>query len=279
MTLNSAQCFQWTRKGGVWIGPSGDSVVALRLKGKTLETEVYGEHEWTPEDYFRLDDPYTQIVQALSSDHTVYRLLRKTAALRLTRQHPWENLLMFICSTNNNVKRISYMVKRLCTELGSAVDTPYGHVHLFPSTDTVSRTSVQELRACGLGYRAGYLLESARLITEKKIDLVSLRTKPFEVARKALAELPGCGNKVADCVSLFALEKVDSFPIDKWIRRVVAAHYSHLFPEDVRERLAGGSLTPKLYDEISTTMRRYFGAYAGYAQNQLYFNAKVLLRT
>jgi N-glycosylase/DNA lyase len=250
----------------------------LRLREDVLVAEVYGEQGWSPESYFRLDDPYTEIIRSLSSDSTVGRLLKKTAALRLTRQDPWENLLMFICSTNNNAKRISYMVRKLCAAFGPTVDTPYGPVHLFPSARTLSRASIQELHACGLGYRADYILGSARLITERKMDLASLRTKPYEVARSVITEFPGCGNKVADCVCLFALEKLDSFPIDKWIRRVVVNSYQHLFPQPVTKRLMIGSLTPKLYDQVSATMRSYFGRYAGYAQNQLYYNARALLR-
>jgi N-glycosylase/DNA lyase len=127
------------------------------------------------------------------------------------------------------------------------------------------------LRECGLGYRAKYLLATAKKIHEEQIDLEALKTVPYLEARKKLIEFSGVGLKVADCVLLFSLEKSEAFPVDVWVKRVILNHYSNQFPDDlVKKMRSHDSLTNGEYIKIGDFARSYFGRYAGYAQEYLY---------
>lgn len=241
---------------------------------------VYGDGGWDPTLYFRLDDNYHEIAKRIGADGLVAKLLAREPGLRLTRQDPWENLLMFVCSTNNNYKRIVRIVLALNSRFGKKVDTDFGKTSLFPTVKALSETTQQELLGCGLGYRAKHVLGLAKTLRETGLDLHSLKRKPYDEARRLLMELPGVGPKVADCVCLFSLEKLESFPIDSWIRRIVARFYPHVVGEELAALLAdeSKSLGPNRYWAVSQKMRLHFGEYAGYAQNQLYYHAKTLLK-
>jgi N-glycosylase/DNA lyase len=143
--------------------------------------------------------------------------------------------------------------------------------YAFPTVDKLAFASENELRDCGLGYRAGYVQETAKKIHESKIQLESLKTMPYLDARKALAELPGVGLKVADCVLLFSLEKMEAFPVDVWVKRAILNHYADQLPELLAKKLlTHHSLSNSEYEKLNAFGRSYFGKYAGYAQEYLY---------
>jgi N-glycosylase/DNA lyase len=130
---------------------------------------------------------------------------------------------------------------------------------------------VKELMACGLGYRAKYVSETAKLVNEDTFDLERLKKTAYEVAKKELINLPGVGPKVTDCVLLFSLEKLEAFPVDVWIRRAVLKYYAKHFPNEFVKRIsAQESLSSSEYGKMSSFGREYFGKYAGYAQEYLY---------
>jgi len=131
--------------------------------------------------------------------------------------------------------------------------------------------SENALRECGLGYRAKYVQAAAKKIYEEKIELESLKTLPYLEARKMLIEFPGVGLKVADCVLLFSLEKLEAFPVDVWIKRVILNHYANQLPESLVKKLSThDSLSNSEYEKLNAFGRSYFGKYAGYAQEYLY---------
>lgn len=281
-TFTSAQAFQWSRIGDVWIGPVNDSVAAVTVRGSEMLFQVYGPNteEWSASEYFRLEDDVDEVSEALGFDKLVSKSIALSRGLRLTRQSPWECLLMFECSTNNNSKRISYMVKKINSAFGRAVQTPYGVFNTFPEAVDLGKAQVRDLVKCGLGYRAKMIKGAAETVSNGTLDLPKLRGCSYTDAVKRLQELPGVGPKVADCVSLFSLDKLGAFPVDKWMRRVVARYYGYMFEPAVVKRLRDESLSlsPLLYRLVSGTMRDRFGGYAGYAQNYLYYWATHYLR-
>ncbi|MEM3670654.1 MAG: DNA glycosylase [Thermoprotei archaeon] len=274
LTLNSSQAFQWVRVGERWIGAVDGSIVALRSEGSRLVFEVYGAGlgESLLLDYFRLRDDVNTIVSRLSFDPLVTAAAKRFPGLRLLKQPPWECTLMFICSTNNNWKRISKMILNLNAMFGDSVDTPYGSCRTFPSAARLSAASIRDLKKCGLGYRAPMLREAARMVHSGEVDLDSLRRLGYSEAVKGLQRLPGVGPKVADCVALLSLGKLESFPVDKWIRRIVADHYYWaLEPRDAQVlKDEKRSVSPSVYVRVGNAMRSLFGEYSGYAQNYLY---------
>jgi N-glycosylase/DNA lyase len=135
------------------------------------------------------------------------------------------------------------------------------HVHTFPSPQRLARTSEEELRESALGYRAKNLLATARLVASGEVKLDGLADLPDEELRAALCALPGVGAKVANCVMLFAYERLRAFPIDVWVERVLRQKY---FPR--RRRLRPG--------ELREFAARHFGEHGGYAQQYLFHHAR-----
>ncbi len=139
----------------------------------------------------------------------------------------------------------------------------------FPSVAAIDRAGIDQLRACGLGYRAKAIKAAARAVTGGELDFGAIKSASYEDAKKELLKVYGVGNKIADCVLLFSLEKLDAFPIDVWIARALAGHYRWL-----SDKKFGEKLTAKQYEELSEGARRYFGRYAGYAQQYLYYHMR-----
>ena len=141
----------------------------------------------------------------------------------------------------------------------------------FPKVEKLAFASQNDLRDCGLGYRNEYLQGTAKKIYEDKIELETFKRLPYDQVRKSLIEFPGVGPKVADCVLLFSLEKMNAFPIDVWVKRAILHHYVSQLQEDlVKKLLANNSMSNSVYEKINAFGRKYFGDYAGYAQEYLY---------
>ena len=132
----------------------------------------------------------------------------------------------------------------------------------FPSPDALARTTERELRKCGLGYRAKNLLATAKRVASGETDLDSWRALSERQLRDHLCELPGVGMKVANCVMLFAYERIAAFPIDVWIERVLRESYF----------IRGRKVTSKAMAEF---VANYFGAHGGYAQQYLFHHARM----
>jgi N-glycosylase/DNA lyase len=135
----------------------------------------------------------------------------------------------------------------------------------------LAEASIDELRRCGLGYRARLVREAAQMVADGKVDFEQLKKADYEEARAVLLQVSGVGNKVADCVLLFSLEKLEAFPVDVWVRRIVERHYSNHFDTSFIHKISTtNSLSKKAYDDIGSFARGYFGRYAGYAQEYLF---------
>lgn len=154
---------------------------------------------------------------------------------------------------------------------GKRIEFENSEFYTFPKPDDLAKASLKELRNCGLGFRAGSVLETAKCVENGDFDLDALRKIDYAKARNELTSLPGVGNKVADCILLFSLDKLEAFPIDVWIRRIILEHYSNsLSPEFIEKVFKKNSLTASDYMKIGEFGRDYFGTYAGYAQEYLY---------
>jgi len=143
--------------------------------------------------------------------------------------------------------------------------------YIFPKAERLANASENGLRECGLGYRAKYVQETAKKIHNEDVDLENLKALPYLEARKKILEFQGVGLKVADCVLLFSLKKMEAFPVDVWVKRVILNHYADQFPDElVKKMRSHDSLTNGEYEKIGAFARDYFGRYAGYAQEYLY---------
>lgn len=217
-------------------------------------------------DYFNLDIGILDLYSHWSSQDPRFGCKQVDfAGIRILRQDPWENLCSFICSTNNNIKRISQMVENLCLHFGSKVGSYMGVVHYeFPSPEALCGANVEtRLRELGFGYRAKYLAKTALKVRGEGVHhLLSLREKPYLEAREALLQYTGVGPKVADCVCLMSLDKHDCVPIDTHVWQVAQREYSVGRKYKTLNKLA--------YEEISSFYRQLWGPYAGWAQSVIF---------
>ena len=220
LTFTCGQAFRWRADGDAWSGVVGSSELRIRLERPgTLAVEPRGSDPG-PEvlaRYFRLDeDPNVHLAHA--------EVLRELPGfvpllgLRLLRQDSWETLVSFICSAAANIRKITTCVEALSLRWGEPI--PGSSRRTFPSAQTLARATEVDLRRAGLGFRAPYVLETARALAsvgEEPWDRI--RSLPLGEARGELTRLSGVGPKIADCVLLFGLDRMDAYPVDRWIRR------------------------------------------------------------
>lgn len=177
--------------------------------------------------YFDLDEDYAAFRAAVpEKDMYLTAAAEFGTGIRILRQDPWEMLVTFIISQRKNIPAIRACVETLCTRYGESLGPEYA----FPSPAALSGAGEEGLRACALGYRAGYVLAAAQLVRTGALDLEALASLGDGELLEALTAVPGVGVKVASCVSLFGYHRIAAFPRDVWINRVVREHYRGRFP-------------------------------------------------
>ena len=276
-TLESGQAHRWKR----WRAERSDdwdgwhwSVVSGRIvrlhSGKDPGTGFVGGVDLVSPDpgppegllelfhsYFRLGDDIETIRHEISQDPRVEETVRLHEGLRLLRVEPWECLISFICSANSNLARIHSNIESISDRFGDPVEVDGQRRHTFPDPEALSRATDSDLRGLGLGFRAPYVLQAAKAVARGEPDLEELRRVPYSEAKERLIELPGVGSKIADCVLLHSLDKLEAFPIDVWVRRALVDWY---FP--------GRKPPPDRY--MLEWAQDHFGRYAGYAELYLF---------
>lgn len=283
LVLASGQSFRWREQNPAhWTGVLANQVWTLTQTEEQLYCTVYrGDKGWvgrpTPEElktvyqYFQLDVSLAQLYHHWSSvDPHFQEVAQKFQGVRLLQQDPIECLFSFICSSNNNIARITGMVERLCEAFGPRLiqldDVTY---HGFPSLQALAGPEVEvQLRTLGLGYRARYVSTSARAILEEQGGLPwlqQLRKAPYEETHKALCTLPGVGTKVADCICLMALDKPQAVPVDVHMWQIAQRDYSW---HPTTSQAKGPS--PQANKELGNFFRSLWGPYAGWAQAVLF---------
>ncbi len=259
MTLDSGQSFHWQTSGAGYVGTIGDCAAYVEQRGDGIWVNPGAAKE--AEIYFALDHPLAEICAAFPKDPAMEAARVYCAGLRIMRQPIWECLAAFITSSMKQVAHIRQMSRALRERFGVPLMIYGSHVYAFPTAQELARATEAELRACGLGYRAKNLRATAELVATGEADLEGWRALSDEELRAALCRLPGVGAKVANCVMLFAYERLRAFPIDVWIERVLREQY---FP---RAR----KLTAL---RLRTFCDQYFGAHGGYAQQYLFHHAR-----
>jgi N-glycosylase/DNA lyase len=268
-SLCCGQVFRWKKIGDWWYGVVGESVFKIRQCGSELEFD--GVDDNFVKHYFGLNDNLEKISVCVNKDNYIKQALQQFKGLRIVRQLPWECLISFICATYKSIAAIELMLKKLSIKFGEKKTFDGLDFFIFPSVEELEFASETSLKECGLGYRAKYVQETAKKICEEKFDLENLKNTDYLDARKKLTEFPGVGLKVADCVLLFSLEKIEAFPVDVWVKRIILNHYADQFSESFVKKLSShDSLTNGEYEKVNAFGRSYFGKYAGYAQEYMY---------
>ncbi len=227
--LLGGQSFRWVRQGDLYVGVVGGFAVTARALGDggiDVRT-VPGSRRGRWESYFGLGAADDAARAILRRDPALRPLLDRYPGLRILRQDPWETIVAFITSANNNVARITGIMDRIARSVGDPIPGP-GPVavahHAFPGPDAVSRVGEVRLRAMGLGYRSPFVHRTASRIAAGAPSIRALAGLPDDDLRGALLDLPGVGPKVADCIALFGFGRGRAFPVDRWVARAMAAH-------------------------------------------------------
>ncbi len=269
VTLCCGQAFRWEKLGEWWYGVVADKVFKIRQKENALEFENVNAS--FVENYFGLKEDLTRILSQITKDEVIRKAVEEFKGLRILRQDPWECLISYICATYKSIPAIKKMIFKLSEKFGEKMIFDRLSFYTFPRAEQLAKANESELRECGLGYRAKYVLETAKKVYGENFNFESLRKLNYEKARAKLLELPGVGLKVADCVSLFSLGKLEAFPVDLWIKRVILKYYANHFEENFSKKLSlHTSCAKSEYEKLSMFGRKYFGEYAGYAQEYLY---------
>jgi N-glycosylase/DNA lyase len=273
-TLCCGQTFSWNRQGQWWYG------IVKKTAFKIFQIDDFLEFEVTDTDfvksYFGLYDNLPKILSQISKDEHIGTAVKTFRGLRILRQDPWECLLSYICATYKNISAIKKMLLNLSKVFGDKVCYDGYDFYTFPTPEKLAKATNRELAKCSLGYRAKYVSETAKMIFENDFEFEDLRKMSYEKAKAELLNFSGVGLKVADCVLLFSLGKLQAFPIDVWIKRTVLKYYANHFPNEFIEKISKKkSLTESEYDQISLFGQNYFGEYAGYAQEYLYHYERI----
>ncbi|UCE95998.1 MAG: hypothetical protein JSV51_09950 [Candidatus Bathyarchaeota archaeon] len=268
-TLTCGQLFRWEKVGSWWLGIAQHQAFKVRQTDNILEFE--GTNTDFIKNYFRLDDDLQRIVSEINRDTWTKQAVQTFYGLRLARQDPWECLVSYMCATFKNILAIKGIILNLARRFGSEFAFEGQSFYTFPKPKALAKATLSELRMCKLGFRARRVRETARIVDCNKIGLEDLKAVDYETAKHRLLQLPGVGNKVADCILLFSLEKLEAFPVDIWMKKVIQRYYSNHFDElFIHKILDKKTLSAKEYSAISAFARNYFGRYAGYAQEYLY---------
>ena len=253
--LCCGQAFRWKPSGSGFFGVALGRAVYAEQNGETLlltGVEESGISAFVR--YFDLERDYGAIKTLYAQDEYLKQGMGYTPGMRVLRQPLFETLISFIISANNNVKRISGIIEAVCERYGALLDGGFD----FPTPRKLASLTEEELKSCGAGYRARYIIETSRMVADG-FDLEALAELPFEEARQELTKLSGVGQKVADCVALYGMGFTESFPADVWMKRVLCGMYGYRGKNDKDMR---GFVDNK------------FGEYAGIAQQYLFHYAR-----
>ena len=259
-TINSGQVFLWKKIDSKWYGVDGKKILILKDK---LDVKSKNIH-----NFFRFDDDFQGIKKQLSKDRVMKKAINNFPGMRILRQDPFQCYISFIVSSNSNIPNIQTRLQKLSQKFGEKKIVDKNEFFLFPEPEKLANASINEIAKCGLGYRTKYVKKAAIAVNKGTIDFSSLKKQDYQEARDSLCQVFGIGKKVADCILLFSLDKLEAVPLDRWVLRILQKYYSKEF------QISTKTITEKTYDELHNKIVDHFGEYAGYGQQFLFKNER-----
>jgi len=257
-TINSGQVFLWSKQKEFWYGINGQDVLKINNSGKITS---YSNKKY---DFFRNGDDIEEVIKSISKDRTTKIAVKKYLGLRLARQDPFQCFISFIVSSNSNIQKIKSSLEKISVKFGKKIQFDNKEFYMFPEPKKIANATVQEIQNCGVGYRAKFIIDAAKMVESNQIDFDHLKKANYQDAKEMLLTVPGIGNKVADCILLFSLDKLEAFPLDRWMIRILEKYYLEKFELETK------SITEKQYNTLHEKIVKHFGPYAGYAQQFLF---------
>ena len=230
LSLDCGQAFRWNRdENGMWHGVAyGRALTLCEKEGKVTLFNV-DEYEFNKiwKHYFDLERDYESIKQAYSGDRSLKKAVDFCGGIHILNQEPWEALCSFIISQNNNIPRIKGIVGRLCALLGDRLENGD---YAFPPPEKIIEAGADGLAPIRSGFRAKYILDAALKVRSGEVDFEKIKALPLAEAAEELKKIKGVGDKVAACALLYGLGRVDAFPVDVWIKRILEELYPYGMP-------------------------------------------------
>ncbi|KAB3532099.1 DNA-3-methyladenine glycosylase family protein [Alkaliphilus serpentinus] len=255
------QCFRWNKEAdGSYTGVVQGRILNMTQKKQDIYFKGSTEDDFVGiwHNYFDLNTDYSIIKNQLSDNDEVMRAATAFGSgIRILRQDPWETIISFIISANNNIPRIKKSIELLCKSYGKRIGSFNGvEYYSFPEPHVLKDLDNGALSACNMGYRGPFIIKTAQRVYEEPELLNSLYKEDTVNCKKRLLELMGVGPKVANCIAFFSFGKLDAFPVDVWIKRLMEHFYFH---KDMKEK------------DIEAFAKNQYGEYAGYAQQYFFY--------
>lgn len=267
------QCFRWHREeDGSYTGVNKYGVFNIKkvssdtilIDGTLVKDDELNSEKMSDEDrirlafddYFDLKCDYSKIKTIISKDDiNMQNAIKYGYGIRILNQDPWEMVISYIISAANNIPRISKTIENLSLTYGKEIRYGDKVYHMFPTPLELSKASISDLRNLNLGFRDKYVYNATQKIANKEINLDEIINLNYLEAKKVLMQLDGIGDKVASCILLFSMRKTESFPVDTWIKKVMAQLYNE--SKDIKK--------------IAKFAEEKFGKYGGIAQQYLFY--------
>lgn len=257
-SINSGQVFLWKKNNADWYGINGQDILKITNSGNIKS------YQNIKTDFFRKKDNIEEIIKSISKDSITKKAVKQYLGLRILEQDPFQCLISFIVSSNSNIQKIKTSLENISKKFGDKVEFENQEFFLFPEPKKLANATINEIKNCGVGYRARFIKEAAKITAHKKIDFEYLKKSNYQNAKEEICQIPGIGNKVADCILLFSLNKLESFPLDRWMIRILEKYYSDKFQLETK------TITEKQYEILHQKIVNHFGPFAGYAQQFLF---------
>ena len=234
------QCFRWKKEN--------EDII--------FRGELKGDFERVCQEYFDLTRNYGEIKEILClNDENMKKASEYGFGIRILNQDPWEMIISFIISAANNIPRISKTIENIARTYGKKVEYNGNTYYLFPTPEELSKATIEDLRGLNLGFRDKYVNQATKLVVNGSVNIENILEMDTNNAKKELMKIPGVGAKVADCILLFSMNRIESFPVDTWIKKVMSELY-----------VDSTNIT-----QINKYATEKFGKYAGIAQQYLFY--------
>lgn len=261
----SGQAFRMRPLGDMWTIVDGETVIVLQKQNGEVRYATWPEGETERvERLFRCDVSEKEIEKELAVDPYVMEAARAWKGLWLLQQEPWETTVSFIISANKHFLGIQQCCDALARRYGKRLETPWGEFYAFPRPEALARVADADLRDCKVGYRSAFIADAARLLVVEPDFLECMYDMSTQEAVAHLTRIHGIGDKIADCILLFAYGRDDVVPYDVWLRRICTDLYD--LPKN------------SSYEKLRAWHRQHFGSLAGWAQQWLFCHARVVHR-
>ncbi len=260
LTLLGGQSFSWDKLSDnkTYLGTTDTNAIVIRPTKDTLYWQTYPKQNDLSfiKEYFQIKKDYMKIIETIKQDPIIAKAIKTHPNIRVLKQPFNYTVLTFIISANNNIKSIRRSVRKLSKLFGEKINIPgIGKVNLFPTAKKIASLSIKDLQKTSVGFRAKYLKETAKLLTEKRLSERYLQMNETKL-REELLKLHGVGDKIADCVLAFAAGFENVTPMDVWGKRILVDLYG-----------LSGNLKYQEYREFT---KQQFGGYALYAGQFLF---------